>query len=96
MKKLICEVVEVKDKCPIYKVGDRIVIKDSEIDLEETDRICVHALVPILHYSIALRENVSPKKLGLCSKGKYAYIHCIDPGKPYTEGGSVIFKVWKE
>lgn len=96
MKTLICEVVEVKSNCPVYKLGDKIVIKGPEIDLKETDKICIHALPSILHYAIALREDIDPKILGLCKEGKYAYIHCVDPGKPYTKGGSVIFKVWKE
>jgi len=24
---------------------------------------------------------------------EHAYIQCVDPGEPYTEGGTVIFKV---
>ena len=30
--------------CPVYKVGDKIVIDDPEIVLEKTDALCMHAL----------------------------------------------------
>jgi len=33
----------VRGYCPVYKVGDKIVIDDPEIVLEETDALCVHA-----------------------------------------------------
>ena len=39
---LIIEVSEIKGKCPVYKVGDKIVINGPEIVLEETDAICIH------------------------------------------------------
>jgi len=31
---------------PVYKKGDKIVIEGPEIVLEETDALCIHALVP--------------------------------------------------
>ena len=35
-----------------------------------------------------------PVKLGLTTPDdpEHAYMQCVDPGKPYTEGGTVIFK----
>lgn len=86
------EVCNVKGKCPVHKVGDRIVIDGPRIVLEKTDAVCVHALPSLLHYNIALEEGVDPRKLGLSKDGKSAYIHCVDPGEPYTSGGTVIFK----
>lgn len=85
--------VEIRGKCPVYEVGDKIVINGAEIDLEKTTKICMHSLPSILHYVVALREGVDAKKLGLSKDGKYAYIQCLDPGPPYTEGGTVIFRV---
>jgi uncharacterized repeat protein (TIGR04076 family) len=93
MTKLVIRVKEIKGECAVHSKGDRIVIDGAEIDLEKTDRICIHALAPILHYAVALREGIDPEKLGLTKKGKLAYIHCPDPGKPYTDGGEVIFEV---
>lgn len=85
---------EIKGTCPVYEEGDRIVIEDPEIDLEETDALCTHALSTILHYSTALENGVSPAKLGLSKEDEnVGYMQCVDPGEPYTDGGTVIFKV---
>jgi uncharacterized repeat protein (TIGR04076 family) len=77
MSKLIIEVSEIRGKCPVYKVGDKIVIDGPEIVMEETDAICIHALAPLLHYVVALRDGIDPRKLGLSKDGKYAYIQCL-------------------
>jgi uncharacterized repeat protein (TIGR04076 family) len=93
MTKLIIKVVEIKGKCDVHSLGDEIVIDGPEIDLKKTDKICIHALAPILHYAVALREKVDPVKLGLTKIGNKAYIHCPDPGEPFTSGGEVIFEI---
>jgi uncharacterized repeat protein (TIGR04076 family) len=93
MAKLIIKVVEIKGECDVHSPGDEIIIDGPEIDLKKTDRICIHALAPILHYAVALREGISCEKLGLTKKGNKAYIRCPDPGEPYTDGGEVIFEV---
>ena len=89
------EVCEIRGKCPVYTVGDRIVIDDPKIVLERTDALCVHALSSLLHYVLALEEGADPVKLGLSKPEdrEHAYIQCVDPGEPYTDGGTVIFKV---
>jgi uncharacterized repeat protein (TIGR04076 family) len=86
------EVCKISGKCPVHKVGDKIVINGPKIVLEQTDAVCVHALSSLLHYNIALDEGVDPRKLGLSKEEDSAYIHCVDPGEPYTSGGTVIFK----
>ena len=93
---LICEVVEIRGNCPVYKLGDKIVIDGPEIDLEKTTKICIHSLPSILHYAVALREGIDTKKLGLSKDGKEAYIQCLDPGQPYTNRGTVIFRIRKK
>ena len=90
----VIEVAEIKGKCPVYKKGDKIVIESPRIVMDKTDAICIHALAPLLHYVVALREGADPKKLGLSKDGKYAYIQCVDPGEPYTDGGTAIFKCY--
>lgn len=80
----------------MFRGNEKIVIDGPEIDLEKTDKICIHALVPILHYAVTLREGVSPTKLGLARKGNKAYVQCMDPGRPYTKGGTVIFEIVPE
>lgn len=85
---------EIRGKCPVYKAGDRITIDDPEIVLEKTDALCTHALSTILHYTTILEHDLCPVKLGLTTAEdpEHAYMQCVDPGKPYTEGGTVIFK----
>lgn len=93
MAQLIIRVKEIRGKCPVHSLGDEIVIDGPEIDLKRTDKICIHALSPILHYAVALREGIDPGKLGLSKKSDFAYIHCPDPGEPYTHGGEVVFEI---
>lgn len=93
---LIIEVEEVRGKCPVYKKGDKIVVEGPKIILEKTDGLCIHALGSLLPYMVALREGIDPKKLGLSKNGKYAYVQCLDPGQPYTDGGTVVFKCHNE
>jgi hypothetical protein len=51
---------------------------------------------PLLHYVVALRDGADPRKLGLSKEKDVADIQCVDPGEPYTEGGTVIFKCYIE
>jgi len=88
------KVREIRGSCPVHKVGDRIVIDSPKILLDETDAICTHALPTLLHYATILEHDWCPLKLGLTTpeNQEHAYMQCIDPGRPYTEGGSVIFE----
>ena len=86
------EVCEVRGICPVYEVGDRMVIDGAKIVLEKTDAVCIHALSTLLHYVVALGEGVDPVKLGLSKDKGCAYMQCVDPGQPYTDGGTVVFK----
>lgn len=86
------KVCEIRGKCPVHKVGDRMLIDGARILLDKTDALCVHALSTLLHYVVALEEGSDPVKLGLSKDKGYAYMQCVDPGEPYTEGGTVIFK----
>ena len=89
------EVHEVRGRCPVHKVGDRFVVDGPNLLLERGRAVCVHALSPLLHYVVALDRGVSPLELGLTKPGdeEHAYIQCVDPGSPYTRGGTVIFRV---
>jgi len=45
--------------------------------------------------NVALDEGADPVRLGLSKPEdrEHAYIQCVDPGEPYTDGGTVIFKI---
>ena len=89
------EVVEVRGNCPVYRVGDKIVVADPEIVLGKTDALCTHALSSLLHYVLVLERGADPVELGLSKPDdrEHAYIQCVDPGQPYTKGGTVVFKL---
>jgi len=91
------EVCEVRGHCPVYKVGDKIVIEDPKIVLEKTDALCTHALSSLLHYVLVLEGGANSVELGLSKPegSGDAYIQCVDPGEPYTNGGTVVFRVRK-
>ena len=59
------EVCEIRGKCPVYKVGDKIIADDPKIVLRETDALCTDALSSLLHYVLALEEGADPVELGL-------------------------------
>ena len=91
------EVVEIRGSCPVHRVGDKLLIDDPKILLEKTDALCTHALSSLLHYVVALERGVDPVQLGLSKPDdrEHAYIQCVDPGEPYTSGGTVIFRIKK-
>jgi len=76
------DVCEIRGSCPVYKVGDRIVIEGAEIVVARTDAVCVHALSSLLHYVLVLEEGVDLVRLGLCKPedNEYAYVQCVDFG----------------
>jgi len=69
-------------------------LDDPKILLDKTDALCTHALSTLLHYVTMLEHDWCPVKLGLTTRQDpdHAYMQCVDPGEPYTEGGTVIFE----
>lgn len=91
------KVHEIKGFCPVFRVGDRITVDDPRIILEKTDALCTHALSTLLHYTTILEHKWCPVELGLTIEKDHdhAYLQCVDPGQPYTDGGTVIFQCKK-
>ena len=95
--RLIITVVEIRGKCPVFKVGDRIVVESPKMVVDKTDNICIHALGCMLSMIVPLSHGISFKQLGLAKEeGEKGYIQCLDPGRPYTEGGTVLFEIKRE
>jgi uncharacterized repeat protein (TIGR04076 family) len=95
--RLIVTVKKVRGTCPVFKVGDKIVIESPKIIPEKTDALCVHALGSMLSMIIALSHGVSFKELGLAvEEGDVGYVQCLDPGPPHTLGGTVLFEIRRE
>ncbi len=57
--------------------------------MEKSDKVCGYALSNIMPVTFAVRLGVNLDELGL--KGRLW--QCVDPGPPYTEGGTVLFEV---
>ena len=96
MDRLLITVKEIKGICPVYRIGDRIILDEGyRLNLEETDSVCMHSLSSIMPYYVALYRGVDPKELGLSKDGKKAYVQCLDPCD-HTGGGTVIFEIEKD
>ncbi len=91
---LIIKVIEIKGECPVYQVGNRIVLQHGYIiDPVKTDTACMHSLASILPYYVALAKGIRAKDLGLANgNSKEAYVQCLDPCA-LTGGGTVLFEI---
>lgn len=81
MYNVLIEVIEVRESCPVYKVGDYIYVRLTPegawvIDTMRSSAkdICVSAFGSIFAEMIKVREGVLEK----------VFVHCLDPGPPYT------------
>lgn len=97
VQRLVITVKEIRGKCPVHKIGDKIIVETPEIVTAQTDALCVHALGSVLSMIIPLARGMSFKDLGLAHReGNIGYVQCLDPGEPYTPGGTVIFEIRRE
>jgi len=97
VNRLVLTVKEIRGKCPVHKLGDKIVVESPEILTAKTDALCVHALGSMLSMLVPLARGISFRDLGLArEEGNVGYIQCLDPGLPYTLGGTVIFEIKRE
>ncbi len=95
--RLIITAKEIRGKCPVFTVGDRIIIESPNIVPEKTDALHIHASGSMLSLIIALCRGVSFKELGLAKEeGDLGYVQCLEPGPPYTLGGTVLFEIARE
>ncbi len=90
---LLIEVTGIKGQCPVYAVGDRIVVDDGyRLNLRETEALCLHSLASLMPYYVALSRGVDPAALGLVGEDGRAYLQCLDPAE-ITGGGTVTFAI---
>ena len=79
-----------------YKPGDRFVIEHFYIKPVRGVKICLHAMNSILTLLMPFINGISAKALGIGREDNIGYMQCPDPGKPYTNGGTVIFELKRE
>ena len=95
--RLVITVKEICGTCPVFKTGDKMVIDSPKIVTKATDNLCIHALGCMLSMIVPLSHGISFKRLGLAKEeGEKGYIQCLGPGKPYTDGGTVLFEIKRE
>jgi uncharacterized repeat protein (TIGR04076 family) len=94
--RVVLEVKDVRGFCPIYKKGDRIVLKGFYIDAKSSKDICIHMFSSLLTLLSAFSHGSSAIELGIGSSEDIGYLQCPDPGPPYTKGGTVIFELRRE
>jgi len=69
MKVLIAKVVAIEGNCPVYEIGDKIVIEDGfRLNLEETDAVCMHSLASLMPYYVALSKGGFSRPVGACRR----------------------------
>ena len=88
---LIVEIAAVEGRCPVFTVGDRFEIADG-FRLRANRDLCMHALMALAPYYVALSRGVEPADLGLAGPDGAAYVQCLDPQR-ITGGGTVTFRV---
>jgi len=95
--KIRLTVKEVRGSCALgYKVGDEIIVERYYIPEWQKCKICLHALTSMAPLLMLFAKGISAKELGIGNMDDTGYVQCPDPGKPYTEGGTVIFELNRE
>ncbi|MDI6703125.1 MAG: TIGR04076 family protein [bacterium] len=88
---VVVEVKELRKRCPVYKIGDRIYFRKGlegswVMDIEKTKikEICVSAFPALVGEIVKVRHAIQD----------IIHVQCLDPGPPYTEN-SVVFEIKK-
>jgi len=95
-KDYIVEVIveDVRGFCAIgYRPGDRFTIERFYICSNQEKPICLHALSSMLTLLTPFIKGISARDLGIGYEDDIGYVQCPDPGKPYTCGGTVVFRM---
>ena len=93
---LTITVKSIQGECPLYKVGDKIVLEKFYIKTMESDNVCIHVFSAMLSLLSAFVHGASAIELGIGTEEDKGYLRCPDPGPPYTKGGTVLFEIKRE
>jgi uncharacterized repeat protein (TIGR04076 family) len=63
--RLIITVKEIRGNCPVFKVGEKIVIQSPKMVINETDNLCIHAFGCMLSMIVPLSHGTSFKQFKL-------------------------------
>ena len=87
--KVIATIDDVHGICPVYKGGEKIVMQDGILNLEETDAVCLQLLSTLIHeYMVKQHQDYWKTEGGFdYSKEK---TKCPRGGPPYGEGYVIV------
>jgi uncharacterized repeat protein (TIGR04076 family) len=88
------EVVKIRGYCPLYNVGDKLLIDYPRIVMDKDEPLCTNALSSLMRYVQDLEKGVDPEVLGLtnCEDMEHAFIECKEESKLYSNCGTVTFR----
>jgi len=93
ISRIIVEVAEVRGECALgYKPGDNFVVEEFYI-VSNQKPVCIHAFSAMLTLLSPFLKGIPAKTLGIGDKDNVGYVQCPDPGRPYTCGGTVVFRL---
>jgi len=94
--KVTYKVEEIRGECPVYKVGDKIVIESDGVSeqliVEESDAICMR-VTDSMWNRLAWQSIGDEYLQHLVGTVGECRIACPHPGKPYTPCGTAIFRI---
>lgn len=94
LHRVVIEVHDVRGRCAAgYRPGDKIVVEGFYVVSGKSANICIHAFSAMMTLLSAFAHGASARDLGIGSSDDEGYLQCPDPGKPYTCGGTVVFKL---
>ena len=94
--RVVINAIEIRGECPVYKMGDEIIIEGFYIKSGESANVCMHAFSAMQTLLSAFMHGSSAKDLGIGTEKDIGYLRCPDPGSPYTLGGTVTFRLKRE
>ncbi len=89
--RVLITVKEVKGTCPIYKIGDILLLEGYYVKSEGSTNVCMHALAGMVSLLSAFSHRVSAKELGIGETDDEGYLKCPDLGPAYVKGGTIAF-----
>lgn len=92
------EVEEIRGACPLYEIGDKIVIDTKPLEtlnLEKSDKVCMRAVNNMCYRLVwtAGSDELLQHTVGINGECRN---QCPNPGEPYTECGTVIFRTTRK
>jgi uncharacterized repeat protein (TIGR04076 family) len=90
-------VEKLEGMCPLYAVGQTVATLNGwYFESRQEMKLCSHAVAAMLTALGPFSKGVSARDLGFGKDDDLAYVQCPDPGKPYTCGGTVTFRLERE